>query len=91
MCVSRGATVCLMMVLATGAFSVSLLGQHPDPPGQTAAGEIPEVEAYLFAHMKHGDYGRLYYSVSRDGLHWEMLHGGKRVSGSISLHCWATI
>ncbi|MEI9960819.1 MAG: hypothetical protein WDM76_06705 [Limisphaerales bacterium] len=29
--------------------------------------------------MMHGDYGRLYYSVSLDGLHWEILNGGKRV------------
>lgn len=43
--------------------------QMPDPPGQVAAGERPQHEAYLFAHMMEGDYGRLYYSVSRDGLH----------------------
>ena len=53
--------------------------QMPDPPGQVAPGEKPKYEAYLFAHMLHGDYGRLYYSVSLDGLHWEMLNGGKRV------------
>jgi hypothetical protein len=29
--------------------------------------------------MLQGDYWRLYYSVSLDGLHWEMLNGGKRV------------
>jgi hypothetical protein len=51
----------------------------PDPPGQVQPGEIPKYEAYLFAHMLHGDYGRLYFSVSRDGLHWTMLNGGKRV------------
>lgn len=53
--------------------------QMPDPPGQVGAGEKPKYEAYLFAHMMNGDYGRLYYSVSLDGLHWEMLNGGKRV------------
>ena len=36
-------------------------------------------EAYLFAHMMHGDYGRLYYSVSLDGLHWRPLNQGRRV------------
>jgi len=51
----------------------------PDPPGQVAPGEKPKYEAYVFAHMMDGDYGRLYYSVSLDGLHWEMLNGGKRV------------
>ena len=54
-------------------------GQMPDPPGQVAPGEVAENEAYLFAHMMHGDYWRLYYSVSRDGLHWEILNGGRRV------------
>ncbi|MCU0917913.1 MAG: glycosyl hydrolase family 43 [Planctomycetes bacterium] len=53
--------------------------QMPDPPGQVVPGETPRHEAYLFAHMLQSDYGRLYYSVSRDGLHWEMLHGGRRV------------
>jgi len=54
--------------------------QMPDPPGQVQPGETAKYEAYLFAHMLHGDYGRLYYSVSLDGLHWRMLNGGKRVS-----------
>jgi len=53
--------------------------QMPDPPGQVASGETPKYEAYLFAHMMHGDYGRLYYSLSLDGLHWDILNGGKRV------------
>jgi len=53
--------------------------QMPDPPGQVALGEKPKYEAYLFAHMMEGDYGHLYYSVSLDVLHWEMLNGGKRV------------
>ena len=39
----------------------------PDPPGQVHDGK-PVHEAYLFAHMTHHDYGRLYYSVSLDGL-----------------------
>jgi hypothetical protein len=53
--------------------------QMPDPPGQVRPGERPEHEAYLFAHMLDGDYWRLYYSVSLDGLHWEMLNSGRRV------------
>ena len=53
--------------------------QMPDPPGQVKPGEKPVHEAYLFAHMMHGDYGRLYYSVSLDGLHWEILNGTNRV------------
>jgi hypothetical protein len=52
--------------------------QQPDPPGQT--GDQPAVnEAYLFAHMMHGDYGKLYYTVSLDGLNWEILNNGERV------------
>ena len=53
--------------------------QMPDPPGQVQPGEKPKYEAYLFAHIMAGDYGRLYYSVSLDGLHWEMLNDGRRV------------
>jgi hypothetical protein len=30
--------------------------------------------------MMHDDYGRLYYSVSTNGLHWNLLNGGKRIS-----------
>lgn len=57
----------------------SAQAQMPNPPGQTGPGETAKYEAYLFAHMMEGDYGRLYYSVSRDGLHWELLNGGRRV------------
>ncbi len=53
--------------------------QQPNPPGQVKPGEKPTHEAYLFAHMTHSDYGRLYYSVSLDGLHWTSLNGMKRV------------
>lgn len=34
---------------------------------------------YLFAHMTSEDYGRLYYSVSEDGLHWTQLNDGQRI------------
>ncbi len=65
---------------ATAVLSLSYLGwcQQPDPPGQ-AKGTPPKYEAYLFSHMMDGDYGRLYYTVSLDGLHWKRLNGGKRV------------
>lgn len=59
-------------------FTCGALAGQPDPPGQ--AGSRPPIhQAYLFAHMMHGDYGRLYYSVSLDGLHWTLLNQGKRV------------
>ena len=60
-------------------FTTVVRAQMPNPPGQAEAGEPVQHEAYLFAHMMEGDYGRLYYSVSRDGLHWELLNQGKRV------------
>jgi hypothetical protein len=69
-------TLCLIV---SALFVASGRAQMPDPPGQVGPGETAKYEAYLFAHMMEGDYGHLYYSVSLDGLHWEMLNGGKRV------------
>ena len=43
-------------------------------------------EAYLFAHMLKKDYGRLYYSISEDGLHWTLLNKGRRVSDDYRGH-----
>lgn len=71
--------VCAVWVLAGLLWTAGLQAQTPDPPGQVSPGEKPKFEAYLFAHMLHGEYWRLYYSVSLDGLHWQMLNGGKRV------------
>lgn len=68
----------LILAIFVGC-SLTLSAQQPDPPGQVKEGEKPVNEAYLFAHMTHQDYGRLYYSVSLDGLHWHRLNGGKRV------------
>jgi hypothetical protein len=75
-----------VMTLIWLLWGTSSQTQMPDPPGQVKAGETPHYEAYLFAHMLHGDYGRLYYSVSLDGLHWDMLNGGKRVSEAYRGH-----
>lgn len=73
-------------VLLTGLWLVSAaLGGQPDPPGQ-ARGTSPVHEAYLFAHMTHQDYGRLYYSASLDGLHWTALNDGKRVTDDYQGH-----
>lgn len=64
----------------------SALAQQPNPPGQVSRpGELKN-EAYLFAHMMHADYGRLYYSVSLDGLHWTQLNEGKQVFGDYRGH-----
>ncbi|MAT72148.1 MAG: glycosyl hydrolase family 43 [Planctomycetaceae bacterium] len=87
--INRTASVQLagaLILLAIAVSTPAARGQMPDPPGQVAADEAPVHEAYLFAHMMEGDYGRLYYSVSRDGLHWELLNGGKRVMNSYRGH-----
>ena len=81
--VNHFAVVQIKIILAA-AFALFLtssssFAQMPDPPGQVKAGASPKNEAYLFAHMMDGDYWRLYYSVSLDGLHWTLLNGGKRV------------
>ncbi len=65
---------------AAALLSLPAPSQQPDPPGQAKGAKLVN-EAYLFNHMVHGDYGRLYYSVSLDGLHWKRLNGGKRVLG----------
>jgi len=77
--------------LLTTLFSLILVhstlqGQQPDLPGQVIPGETPVNEAYLFAHMTHEDYGKLYYSVSRDGLHWQRLNNGQRVMDAYKGH-----
>ncbi len=63
-----------------------LSAQQPNPPGQVKDPGDAKHQAYLFAHMKHQDYGRLYYSVSLDGLHWHALNGGERVSDEYRGH-----
>ncbi|MBN1346401.1 MAG: glycoside hydrolase family 43 protein [Phycisphaerae bacterium] len=68
----------LLLPPGLGSRSVAL-AQMPDPPGQVKPGQRPKHEAYLFAHMMEGDYWRLYYSLSLDGLHWTILNKGKRV------------
>ena len=69
----------IVLCLAGMGLTTAVFAQMPDPPGQVKAGQSPANEAYLFAHMMANDYWRLYYSVSIDGLHWELLNGGERV------------
>ena len=76
----------LWMVVAGWLMAAPAAAQMPYPPGQVKVGQQPTYEAYLFAHMMEGDYGRLYYSVSLDGLHWEMLNGGRRVNDEYRGH-----
>ena len=75
------------VLLAAGLFTAAVSsGKQPDPPGQVRPGETPVNAAYLFAHMTDDDYGRLYYSVSLDGLHWARLNDGKRITDDYRGH-----
>lgn len=80
------ATVLAVAVALMLAKPIPTVAQQPDPPGQVAPGEEAVNEAYLFAHMVRGDYGRLYYSVSTDGLHWKTLNGRQRISDAYQGH-----
>ena len=52
----------------------------PHDPDHVACDRAARIFLATGSHfMTHADYGRLYYSVSRDGLHWELLNGGKRI------------
>src|SRR5690554_1375211 len=72
--IQAGLVLSLCMFIGSTA-----LGQQPDPPGQVEQPADAVNQAYLFAYMTHQDYGKLYYSVSTDGLHWRALNGKKRV------------
>ncbi len=65
--------------LVLAFFANAAFAQQPDPPGQVGNPSDAVNQAYLFAHMTHQDYGRLYYSVSLDGLHWNTLNNRERV------------
>ncbi len=41
--------------------------------------EDEQYVGYLFMHMTSSDYGKMYYALSRDGLHFKRINGGKRV------------
>jgi hypothetical protein len=71
-----GYTTLILFII--GLSFMQVYGKQSDPPGQSI-GKKPVNEAYLFAHMLYKDYGRLYYSVSLDGLHWTMLNNGRRI------------
>ncbi|MGH8185810.1 MAG: hypothetical protein ACREUC_04545, partial [Steroidobacteraceae bacterium] len=61
---TRTMNITRRVFLAVSLFAGAAYARQPDPPGQVSAGRKPVNEAYLFAHMTHSDYGRLYYSVS---------------------------
>ncbi len=57
-----------------------------NPPGGPVTPRIDPDGAYLFAHMTKARYGVLHYSVSRDGLHWRQVNGGRPVSSDYHGH-----
>jgi len=74
------------LLLAVFLLPLVAFSQQPNPPGQVSGAGNAKYEAYLFAHMMHQDYGRLYYSVSLDGLHWKQLNQGQRVFNQYQGH-----
>ena len=72
----------LIVLITTG----NAYSQQPDPPGQVTDPAKAVNQAYLFAHMTHQDYGRLYYSVSLDGLNWKALNNMERVFDTYKGH-----
>ena len=75
----------VLSVVAAGA-SGAAAQQREVPPGAPETPYVDPDKAYLFAHMTKERYGVLYYSVSRDGLHWQQLNGGRPVSGDYHGH-----
>ena len=78
--------------ILTGLAAIAVAIAAPQAMAQDVAPGAPETphvdpaKAYLFAHMTKARYGVLYYSVSRDGLHWTQLNGGKPVSADYHGH-----
>ena len=60
------------MWISCGTPETGQSGQ-PGDGGTTVSGQ----GGYLFVHMTDENYGRMFYSVSRDGLVWETLNDGK--------------
>ena len=75
----------LWLVIVLTLLATLTIADLPDPPGQIEPSKAVN-QAYLFAHMMHEDYGRLYYSVSQDGLHWTILNDGKRITNDYRGH-----
>lgn len=59
--------------------------EGPDPFGTDKPAPIKEEEkvsakgGFLFAHMTKDNYGRIFYSISPDGLKWKLLNSGNMI------------
>ena len=74
-------------LLASAWLTLPALAQRtPTPPGGPETPYADPDKAYLFAHMTKEHYGVLYYSVSRDGLHWQAVNDGRPVSSDYHGH-----
>lgn len=70
----------LLNIILCGALSVLAWSCSDDHENWTPANHpVCQDGGYLFAHMTNTSYGSLFYSVSRDGYHWETLNDGNTV------------
>ncbi|MBN1422081.1 MAG: glycoside hydrolase family 43 protein [Planctomycetes bacterium] len=83
-----GAILCLAAAAGLAAPSPPEADRPSDPPAvrptDPSAARVADPSAsrpagFLFAHMMANDYGRLYYAISEDGLHWVRMNGGRRI------------
>ncbi|MBQ6340016.1 MAG: glycosyl hydrolase family 32 [Kiritimatiellae bacterium] len=73
-----------LAVLLAIAGAAALADCRAEASAPSGAGRPPATAAgpggYLFAHMRTGrEYGHLYFDVSRDGLAWTPLNGGREI------------
>ena len=75
-------------------FSLLLISLFLPFCSNESGGEFPDEEqpviegdgGYLFAHMTDKNYGKLFYSISRDGLRWTTLNDGKIILADYNGH-----
>lgn len=67
----RSFMLLVMAAILIMACSTEVSGQGD---GKNPSSEESGDGGYLFAHMTGADYGKLFYSVSRDGITWETLN-----------------
>lgn len=75
-----------ILALALAAVTASASAIAQTQPTAVADTYVDPDKAYLFAHMKKGHYGVLYYAVSRDGLYWTELNDGEPISADYHGH-----
>jgi beta-xylosidase len=69
----------LRSISLAGILIASLSSGSGRPDG--GATEISPIHGYLFAHMTHEHYGRLFYALSEDGMHYHPVNQGQPVMG----------